>query len=61
MPDADLLLTVPIGTNEIKRAINKIKEGKSAGTDGIYSDMTKNLGKRLLLARCNNIRHNKNF
>ena len=42
------LLTAPIGTNEIKRAINEIKQGKSAGTDGIYPEMIKSLWEKAL-------------
>ena len=47
-PDANPLLTASAGTNEIKRAINKIKQGKFAGTDGTYPEMIKNLGDKVL-------------
>ena len=35
-PDADPSLTASVGKNKTKRAINEIKQGKSARTDGIY-------------------------
>ena len=54
--DADPLLTASAGTNKIKRAINEIKQGKSAGTDGNYPEMIKNLGdKSSRLAGCSNV------
>ena len=46
--DADLLLTASVGTNEIKRAINEIIHEKSTGTRGIYVEMIKNLGDKVL-------------
>ena len=35
----------PHRINKIKQAINEIKQGKSAGTDGIYPEIIKNLGE----------------
>lgn len=47
-PEQGLLLSIPVTFNEMEDAIEKVKNGKAAGIDGIYPDMITHLGPKAI-------------